>query len=162
MFVSRLASAGRHRWILLLCLFLLLSGCSGRPDYSDVKVQQSPAGGLTSSSFDSHYLHKRVEETRNAAEQRLVSAYERNNIPKVERYSHAQAEGRYEQLDGRRLLVIDLSYSANPMQVMRIAGIVQDQLIAISCISPQGEPLEFSSGESHCAEVYRYYFRPGE
>ncbi len=160
--VSRFAPAGDLRWLVPLCLLLFLPACSGRPDYSDVKVQQSPADGLTSSSFDSHYLQNLLDETRGAAEQKLVQAYERNNIPEVERYSHAQAEGRYEQLDGRRLAIIDLSYSANPMRVTRIAGIVQDQLITISCISPHGEPLEFASGEGHCAEVYRYYFRAGE
>jgi hypothetical protein len=56
------------------------------------------------------------------------------------------------------LAVIDLSYSANPMRVTRLVGIVQDQLVTISCISPRGAPLAYASGESHCAEVVGYHF----
>jgi hypothetical protein len=144
--------------MLPLCLLTLLSACSSEPDYSDVKVQLSPAEGLASSSLDSYYLQRLIDETREAAEQRLVDAYERNNIPEAERYSHAKTEGRFEQLGNHRLAVIDLSYSANPMRVTRLVGIVRNQLITISCISPQGAPLVYSSGESHCAEVVGYHF----
>lgn len=154
------SAGGRRRWFLPLCLLALLAGCSSEPDYSDVKVQRTPTDGLTSSSLDSYYLQRLIDETREAAEQRLVDAYARNNIPEAERYSHAKTEGRFEQLGKYRLAVIDLSYSANPMRVTRLVGIVKDQLITISCISPRGAPLEYTSGESHCAEVVGYHFPP--
>ncbi len=162
MTITRFGQAGSRRWLLPLCFLALLSGCSSEPDYANVKVQRSPADGLTSSTLDSHYLQRLIDETREAAEKKLMDAYERNNIPEAERNSHAKAEGRFEQFGDHRLAIIDLSYSANPMRVSRLVGIVQDELITISCISPLGAPPVYASGESHCAEVVAYHFASQE
>jgi hypothetical protein len=156
--VLTFGSTGHLRWFLPLCLLALLAGCSNEPDYSDVKVQLSPADGLTSSSLDSYYLQRLIDETREGADKRLAEVYERNKIPQAERYSRAKTEGRFDQLGNHRLAIIDLSYTANPLRVTRLVGIVQDQLISISCVSPGGATVVYASGESHCAEVVRYHF----
>jgi hypothetical protein len=144
--------------LLLLSLNLLLGGCGLTPKPSNVKVSEQPAGGLSESSFDQGYLQQLVEETRLAAEARLQQAYERNRVPPEERFSHAQTSGRYELIGSHRLAVIDLSYSANPMRVMRVVGIDGDRLVTISCISPRGAPLEIHTESGECAESITKYF----
>ncbi|MCU7850721.1 MAG: hypothetical protein KZQ80_00765 [Candidatus Thiodiazotropha sp. (ex Monitilora ramsayi)] len=144
---------------LILPLLLILVGCDMVTSQSNVKISQVPAHGLTESAFDQGYLQALSEETRAAAEQRLVQAYERNNIPPHERFSHAETQGRYETVGNYRLAVIDLSYNASPMRVKRIVGIAQDQLITISCISPQGKPLDIHAVEGECAEAVKGNFK---
>ena len=142
----------RHTTYLLACA-LLLAGCSIDLESSNVKVSEKPAEGLTESSFDQGFLQQLVEETRTAAERNVQQAYERNNIPPQERISHAEAQGRYEWYGEHQLAVIDLSYSANPMRVMRVVGLTGDLLVTISCISPLGAPLEFAASTGECAEA---------
>lgn len=147
-------------------VFLLLSplcGCDLMERASTVKVKDEPARGLTEHSFDQGYLQNLIEETRQGAEQSLQQAYERNRVPSPDRISHARTQGRYEWLGRRQLAVVDLSYSANPMRVARIVGIANDRLITLSCISPQGEPLDLFNEESDCGRaVKRYFTVPGE
>ena len=136
-----------------LTLAVLLAGCDLAPDTSLVKVAQEPANGLTSSSLDASYLEALVNETRSAADARLQEAYELNRVPPDQRYSQAQASGRYEWLGERQLAIVDLSYSANPMRVMQVVGLINDQQVTVSCISPKGAPLVLSGGEGECAQV---------
>jgi hypothetical protein len=143
---------------LTLVLTLLLGGCGFEPNSSNVKISEQPAKGLTESSFDHHYLQQLVDETRQTAEERLVKTYERNNIPPHERFSHAEVSGRYESLGNRLLAVVDLSYSANPMRVMRVVGLAGDKLVTVSCLSPHGEPLVFEAKEGECAEAIATHF----
>jgi hypothetical protein len=140
---------------VLLLLLLFLVGCEWVPDTSNVKVNREPAGGLTDSSFDLDYLRQLIESTREAAQQRLTETYERNKVPPAERYSHATADGRYAQVGGRRLAVIELSYSRNPMRVTRIIGIEEGQLVTVSCISPRGAPIDPFAETGECAEGVR-------
>jgi len=141
----------------LLCL-LFLSACDMASTPSNVKISEVPAEGLTESSFDQGYLSRLIEETREEAAQRLEARYESNKIPPQERISRAETSGRYELFAGHRLAVIDLTYSANLMRVMRIIGIEKDQLITISCIAPQGEPLDLHNKESECGRSVGQYF----
>lgn len=138
---------------LYLALTALLAGCDMAPDTSLVKVAQEPAKGLTSSSLDESYLEALVNDTRSSAEARLQQAYELNRVPPKQRYSQAQTSGRYEWLGKRQLAVVDLSYSANPMRVMQVVGLINGQQVTVSCISPNGAPLELSGGEGECAQV---------
>jgi hypothetical protein len=144
--------------LLVLTLSLLLGGCGLTPAPSNVKVREQPAEGLTESAFDQNYLQQLVEETRQAADARLHDAYERNRTPTEERFSHAQTSGRYEWIGARRLAVIDLSYSANPMRVMRVVGIDGDRLVTVSCISPRGAPLDIHAESGECAEALAKHF----
>lgn len=136
----------------------MFAGCGQGNSHSDVKVSDLPANGLTSTSFDQDYLQTLVRETRDTAENRLTQAYERNRIPPSERNSHAITEGRFQQFGEHRLAVIDLSYSGNSMRVTRIVGLVQDRLITVSCIAPLGKPVNFLSGEGHCAQAVQQKF----
>jgi hypothetical protein len=140
-----------------IVLILFLFGCDIAPTPSNVKISESPANGLTYSSFDQGYLQQLIETTHQGAEQRLTEAYERNNIPPSERISHPITNGRYEQQSNRRLAIIDLSYSDNPMKVTRIVGIENDRIITISCISPQGKPIDPFAVSGECAESVRQY-----
>jgi hypothetical protein len=144
--------------LLALSLSLLLGACGITPTPSNVKVSEQPAQGLTESAFDEDYLQQLVEETRLAAEARLQEAYERNRVPPAERFSHAQTSGSYELLGGRQLAVINLSYSANPMRVMRVVGIDAERLVTISCISPRGAPLDIHATSGECAEAIIKHF----
>lgn len=143
---------------LAACLLLLLTGCAQQSTSPTVKVREAPAQGLTQHAFDQGYLQNLAEETREAAERNLVEYYERGKTPASERHSHARTSGRYELLGKHRLAVIDLSYSGNPMRVMRIVGIEQDRLITISCISPRGEPQDLRDRESECGRTVNQHF----
>jgi hypothetical protein len=145
---------------ITLLLFVLLTACSQQSTPTNVKVKTAPAEGLTQQSFDQSYLQNLAQETRQAAEQNLVEYYDRNKTPPTARYSHAQTSGRYELFGKRQLAVVDLSYSANPMRVLRIVGIEQDRLITISCISPKGEPLEIHDKEGDCGSAIAEHFPP--
>jgi hypothetical protein len=146
----------------VLLVLLSLSGCEIGPNPSNVKVSEVPANGLTNSSFDQAYLQQLIETTREAAEQRVIEAYDRNNIPPSGRINHAMTSGRYEQLGNRRLAIIELTYSDNPMKVIRIIGIENDRLITISCISPLGVPLSPFATTGECAESVRQYLQPSQ
>jgi hypothetical protein len=139
--------------LLLLSLF----GCGLDSNPSNVKVSEIPADGLTNSSFDQGYLQQLIKTTREAAEQRLIDAYGRNNISPTERINYAMTSGRYEQRGNRRLAIIDLTYSDNPMKVTRIVGIEKDRLVTISCISPLGAPVNPFAATGECAEIVRKY-----
>ena len=134
-------------------LALLLAGCDMAPDTSLVKVARQPAQGLTQSSMDEQYLQNLVDETLKAAEQRLQQAYEKNGVPPDQRYSHAQASGRYEWLSEQQLAVIDLSYSAHRMRVTQVVGLIDDREVRVNCISPDGAPTALTGGEGECAQV---------
>ncbi len=136
-------------------LLLTLFGCGLAPDNANVKVSEAAAEGLTDASFDHGYLQQLIEATRQAAEQRLIAAYERNRIPSPERSSHAITSGHYEQNGDHTLAIVELGYSGNPMRVTRIVGIRDDRLITISCISPQGEPIDPFAATGECAESVR-------
>jgi hypothetical protein len=142
---------------IVFLLLLLLLGCGLDPNPSNVKISEVPANGLANSSFDQTYLQQLIETTRKAAEQQLIKTYERNNIPLSERISHAITSGRYEALGNRRLAVIELTYSNNPMKVTRVVGIENDRLVTISCISPQGAPVDPFAATGECAESVRQY-----
>ncbi|MES9940381.1 MAG: hypothetical protein ABW105_00630 [Candidatus Thiodiazotropha sp. 6PLUC1] len=142
---------------LIICL--LLAGCGLSPEPSNVKISKQPAEGLTQSSFDEGYLQQLTDEYQKGAEQSLQQTYDRNNIPQHERFSHAQAKGHYEWIGERQLAVIDLIYSNNPMRVMRVVGIEGDQLVTISCISPQGAQLDINSETGDCAEAISKHFQ---
>ncbi|MET0091331.1 MAG: hypothetical protein ABW068_15160 [Candidatus Thiodiazotropha sp.] len=150
-----------QRLIIVLILSLPLWGCDIQPGSDRVKVSEQPAQGLADTSFDQGYLQQLVDETREGAEARVQEAYTRNNIPPEQRISHARAEGRFEHYARHRLAVVELSYSANPMRVMRVVGIDQDRLISISCIAPQGEVLDLFDGESDCGRSVAGYFGKG-
>ncbi|MGD8912175.1 MAG: hypothetical protein PVJ68_05440 [Candidatus Thiodiazotropha sp.] len=139
----------------VLLLPLLLFGCGLVPNPSNVKISKVPANGVTNSSFDQAYLQQLIETTRKAAEQQLIKTYERNNIPPSERISHAMTSGQYEQRGKRRLAIIELTYSDNPMKVTRVVGIENDQIVTISCISPQGAPVDPFAATGECAESVR-------
>ncbi len=147
-----------QRLFYLLILSLLLWGCDTRPGSDRVKVSEQPAQGLADTSFDQGYLQQLVDETREGAEARVQEAYTRNNIPPDQRISHARAEGRFEHYAKHRLAVVELSYTANPMRVLRVVGIDEDRLISISCIAPQGEVLDLFDGESDCGRGVTAYF----
>ena len=136
-----------------LVLAVLLAGCDMAPDTSLVKVAQEPANGLTSSSLDESYLEALVNDTRSAAEARLQQAYELNRVPPDQRFSQAKASGRYEWLGNRQLAIVDLSYSANPMRVTQVVGLINDQQVTVSCLSPNGAPLVLTGEEGECALV---------
>jgi hypothetical protein len=143
--------------ILTICL--TLTGCDLSPIPSNVKVSKQPADGLTESSFDQGFLQQQVDKYQLGAERSLQQTYERNNIPSQERVSHAQANGHYEWIGERQLAVIDLTYTANPMRVMRVVGIENDQLVTISCISPYGENLDIRAKTGDCAEAIAEHFQ---
>ena len=143
--------------ILILCL--AITGCDLYPTPSNVKIRKQSAEGLSQSSFDHGYLQQLVNEALQGAEQRLRAAYERNNIPADERSSRPQANGRYEWFGPYQLAVIDLSYSANPMRVVRVVGIEGDQLITISCIAPNGMPIDIVAETGECAEAIAHHFK---
>ncbi|MES9832642.1 MAG: hypothetical protein ABW139_10420 [Candidatus Thiodiazotropha sp. DIVDIV] len=142
-----------------LTLSLLLAGCGFSPEPSNVKISKQSAEGITQSSFDQGYLQQLVMEYQQGAEQSLQHAYDNNNIPQQERVSHAQAKGHYEWIGERQLAVIDLIYSPNPMRVMRVVGIDGDQLVTISCISPQGIHLDINVETGDCAEAISKHFK---
>ncbi|MES9851562.1 MAG: hypothetical protein ABW170_06980 [Candidatus Thiodiazotropha sp. L084R] len=142
-----------------LTMSLLLAGCGFSPEPSNVKISKQSAEGITQSSFDQGYLQRLVEEYQQGAEQSLQQAYDNNNIPQQERVSHAQAKGHYEWIGERQLAVIDLIYSPNPMRVMRVVGIDGDQLVTISCISPQGIHLDINVETGDCAEAISKHFQ---
>jgi hypothetical protein len=85
-------------------------------------------------------------------ENSLRQAYDRNNIPPQERSNQPLTQGRYEWIDKQQLAVIELHYSNNPMRVMRVVGIENDELISISCVSPTGTPLDIHAKTGECAE----------
>ncbi len=144
--------------LTLLPIVFLLGGCSVDLAPSNVKVSERPAAGLTESSFDQGFLTQLAEETRQSAQLSLQQAYERNNIPPAERYSQARTEGRYEWFGERQLAVVELGYSANPMRVTRVVGVVDDRLVTVSCISPLGEPTDLRAADGECAEALRTHF----
>lgn len=146
-----------YRPLFLLCL-LSLSACDLTSSSSNVKMSEAPTEGLTESSFDQGYLSQLIEETREEAAQRLDARYESNKIPPQERISRAQTSGRFEQLGGHRLAVIDLTYSANPMRVTRIIGIQGDRLITLSCISPTGAPVDLLDEQGECGQAVKQHF----
>ncbi len=141
-----------HLWLLILPL---LAGCGLQPLPSKVKISEVPANGITDSSFDMAYLQQLIETTRQAAQARLDEAYEDNNVPPEERPSRARTCGRYEQRGGRRLAVIELSYSGNPMRVTRIVGVEGERIVTISCISPKGAPVDPFAEQGKCAANVR-------
>lgn len=143
--------------ILTICL--ILTGCDLSPVPSNVKISKLPADGLTQSSFDQGFLQQQVDEYQLGAEQSLQQTYERNNTPPQERVSHAQATGHYEWIGERQLAVIDLTYTANPMRVVRVVGIEGDHLVTISCISPYGENLDIHAKTGDCAEAISEHFQ---
>ncbi|MCG7873742.1 MAG: hypothetical protein JAZ11_16800 [Candidatus Thiodiazotropha lotti] len=145
--------------LAILTLSLTLSGCDFVPAPSNVKVSKQPAEGLTQNSFGQGFLQQMVDEVIEGAEQSLSQAYERNNIPPAERISKPQAVGRYEWIGDRQLAVIDLSYSNNPMRVMRVVGIEADQMVSINCISPSGIPLKMTAPEDACSEAIAEAFK---
>ena len=139
-----------------LCIFticLLLSGCGLPPEPSNVKISRQAADGLTQSSFDQGYLQHLVDEYQQGAEQSLQQRYDANNTPQQERLSQAQASGHYEWIGEHQLAVIELTYNPNPMRVLRVVGITRDQLVTITCISPQGAPLDIKAKTGECAEA---------
>jgi hypothetical protein len=142
----------RHVALLLL---LVLSGCGWVPSPSNVKLSEEPANGLTDSSFDMAYLRQLLDTTRETAEQRLIDTYQRNKVPPAERTSHARTSGGYKQIGNRRLAVIELRYTGNPMRVTRIVGIEGERLVTVSCISPHGEPVDPFAETGECAEGVR-------
>jgi hypothetical protein len=144
---------------LILALVIPFSGCDRAPDTSLVKVSQVPAQGLTESSLDQSFLQSLITTTRSAAQARLDQAYEKNRVPPNQRYSHAQTDGHYEQFGQRQLAVIELSYSANPMRVTQIVGLIDDRQVTISCISPDGTPSDLLGKESECAQVIAREFQ---
>ncbi|MBV2093112.1 MAG: hypothetical protein KUF72_19700 [Candidatus Thiodiazotropha sp. (ex Ctena orbiculata)] len=142
----------------ILILSLLLSGCDFVPTPSNVKVSKQPADGVTQTSFGQSFLQQLVDEVVTGAELSLSQAYDRNNIPAAERISIPQAVGRYEWFGDKQLAVIDLSYSYNPMRVMRVVGIEADQMVTINCISPTGIPLKMTAPEDECSEAIAEQF----
>ncbi|MEL0583394.1 MAG: hypothetical protein AAES65_00700 [Candidatus Thiodiazotropha sp. (ex. Lucinoma kazani)] len=142
-----------------LFLISLLVACSQQGSSSTVKVNKAPAQGLSEHAFDQGYLQNLVEDARKAAEKNLIQYYDRDNTPTGERVNHAQTSGRYEWLGRQQIAVVDLSYSANPIQVMRVVGIEQNSLITISCISPYGEPLDLHNMESECGRTVKLQFQ---
>ncbi|MCG8486879.1 MAG: hypothetical protein MI756_05360 [Chromatiales bacterium] len=143
----------------ILIISLTIAGCDFAPTPSNVKVSKQPADGLTQNSFSRSFLQQLVDEVKGGAELSLTQAYDRNNIPAVERISKPQAVGRYEWIGERQLAVIDLSYTNNPMRVMRVVGIEADQMITINCISPAGAPLKLTAPEDACSEVIAEQFK---
>ncbi|MCG7899898.1 MAG: hypothetical protein JAY85_15755 [Candidatus Thiodiazotropha weberae] len=144
--------------LVILTLSLTLSSCDFAPTPSNVKVSRQPADGLTQNSFGQSFLQQLVDEVREGAELSLSQAYDRNNIPAAERISKPQAVGRYEWMGDKQLAVIDLSYSYNPMRVMRVVGIEADQMVTINCISPSGIPLKMRASEDECSEAIAEQF----
>lgn len=145
--------------LIYIATALLLVGCDMVPDTSLVKIDQKPAQGLTQSSMDEQYLENLVSETQTSAELRLQQAYEKNGVPPDQRFSHAQTSGRYEWLSEQQLAVIDLSYSAHRMRVTHVVGLVDDQQVTISCISPEGAPVALVGEEGECAQVIAREFK---
>lgn len=139
-------------------VLLLLSACGAAPDPSRVKVSEQPADGLSPSAFDEAYLQRLAEQTRQSAEARLQQAYDRNQVASQARRSHALVSARYEWLGSRRLAVVELGYSANPMRVTRVVGLVGDRLLTVSCIYPEGEPADLHAATGECAEALRQHF----
>ncbi|MBW9257876.1 MAG: hypothetical protein K1566_05325 [Candidatus Thiodiazotropha sp. (ex. Lucinisca nassula)] len=144
--------------LVTLTLSLILSGCDFVPTPSNVKVSKQPADGLTQNSFGQRFLQQLVDEVVEGAELSLSQAYDRNNVPAAERISKPQAEGRYEWIGDQQLAVIDLTYSYNPMRVMRVVGIEADQMVTINCISPTGNPLKMTAPEDECSEAIAEQF----
>ncbi|MEW8255265.1 MAG: hypothetical protein AB2747_12980 [Candidatus Thiodiazotropha taylori] len=149
----------RHIPLTILILSLLLSGCDFVPTPSNVKVSKQPADGLTQNSFGRSFLQQLVDEVVEGAELSLSQAYDRNNVPAAERISKPRAEGRYEWIGDQQLAVIDLSYSNNPMRVMRVVGLEADQMITINCISPAGIPLKMTAPEDECSNAIAEQFK---
>jgi hypothetical protein len=141
---------------LIMCL--ILSGCGFSPAPSNVKINTQPAHGVTESSFDHGYLQQLIDEVRASAEQSLQQAYDRNNIPQQDRNSKPQISGRYEWMGKHQLAVIDLSYSANPMRVIKIVGVEGEQLISISCISPIGDVIDLRDDSGECSNAIKKEF----
>lgn len=145
---------------LLILLLLLLTGCSGDKNEPVINITESPANGLTELDMDSGYLRQLEKKTLDEANQRLAEAYKRNNVPVNERTSHARVAGRLIELGGKKLAVIDLTYSENRVWVSRITGVKEMTRYTISCISPAGRPVEVADPEDACGDaVHRTLIR---
>jgi hypothetical protein len=144
---------------LILIISLTLCGCDLAPTPSNVKVSKQTSDGLTESSFDQGFMQQLIDEVKQGAELSLKQAYDRNNIPAEERISKPQVEGRYEWIGEKQLAIIDLSYSNNPMRVMRVVGIERDEIITINCISPTGSSIKITAPEDECSETIAEHFK---
>jgi hypothetical protein len=136
-----------------------MSGCDLSPAPSNVKISKEKSHGLSESSFDQGFMQQLIDEVEQGAGLSLQKAYDRNNIPADERINTPQVNGRYEWVGEHQLAVIDLSYSNNPMRVMRIVGIEADEIITINCISPTGIPLKITAPEDECSEAIAEQFK---
>jgi hypothetical protein len=148
-----------HTSVFILIIGLAMTGCELVPTPSKVKVSKQPAEGLTQSSFGQGFLEQLEEAVMQGAELSLKQAYERNNIPAVERISKPQVKGRYEWVGAHQLAVVDLSYNNNPMKVMRVVGIEADEIITINCISPTGTALGITTPQGECTDTIAKHFK---
>ncbi|MEJ1381479.1 MAG: hypothetical protein RPT95_11010 [Candidatus Sedimenticola sp. (ex Thyasira tokunagai)] len=142
-------------WILILLLLLLLTACTDNKKQPVVNITHSPANGLTEAAMDGDYLMRLEQETLDAANQRLTETYERNDVPLHARYSRARVKGRLIEAEGKRLAVIDLTYSESRVWVSRITGVINSTTHTVSCISPEGMPMDVLDPEGACGEAVK-------
>jgi hypothetical protein len=141
----------------LLFLVLMVFGCSREPP--NVKITRRPADGLTRQAMNPAYLQSLEAWTRKAAQENLNSLYQRNEVPQRDRTGKVQVRSRYLMSEGRKLAVIYLAYTGNPVRVARVSGLKGDSLVTVSCTSPDGAPIEILDPKSDCGRtVNRVFF----
>ncbi|MES9904360.1 MAG: hypothetical protein ABW168_16995 [Sedimenticola sp.] len=141
--------------ILTPLLLLLLTACADNKKQPVVNVSHSPANGLTEAAMDGDYLLRLEQETLDAANRRLAETYERNDVPLNARYSRARVKSRLIEAEGKKLAVIDLTYSESRVWVSRITGVIDATAHTVSCISPEGMPMDVLDPEGACGEAVR-------
>ncbi|MES9857997.1 MAG: hypothetical protein ABW166_15560 [Sedimenticola sp.] len=153
----------KTEWFLLPLLPLILAACADGKKQPVVNISHAPANGLTEMAMDNNYLVKLEQETLETANQRLTETYERNDVPLHARYSRAHVNGRLIEAEGKRLAIIDLTYSESRVWVSRITGVTDSTTHTISCISPEGIPIDILDREGACGEaVQRILLTPAE
>ncbi|SCZ66453.1 hypothetical protein [Thiohalomonas denitrificans] len=149
------------KYLSLLCIILFslaLTGCGGSPHPPNIKVSREPAKGLSSADMDNAYLAALADWTQAAAQERLAETYERNRVPPEGRRGRAHVDARYVEAGGKRLAIVDLAYTGNPVRVARVVGLAGKELVTVSCTSPDGAPIQVLDPGSACGKVVQEAF----
>ena len=141
---------------VLLLTAVAVAGCGGDPP--NIKLTQEPAGELMAATLDSEWLDRLVAWTRDAAQERLDGSYAANGVPPEGRTATARVEGRFIDVAGERLALIDLAYSGSPVRVTRVVGLRDGLRVTVSCTAPDGRPFDVTDPSDDCgrkvAEVF--------
>lgn len=146
-----------RRLLVPISAILLIVGCAEPPN---VKVMRESANDLFPVTMDDAYLAHLEHWTAEAARARLAESYERNGVALEARVSEPRLRSRYLDTQAGRLAVIEIAYTGSPIRVTRVTGLVNDELITVSCTSPEGAPYDVVSPDDECGRhVHETFLR---